>query len=84
MQKLFRKVEYSPDADAIVVTLNDSPPKYGESFGDNIIIHFDEKGQPVEIEILNASEFVLSSMEAITTKAKEKAIDREGEKNTML
>ncbi len=84
MQKLFKNVEYSGDADAIVITLSDNPPKYGESFGDNIIIHFDEKGRPVEIEILNASEFVLSSMEAITMKAKGKAINREGEKNTRL
>ena len=70
MQKLFKKVEYSPEVDALVITLSDNPPKYGESVGDNIIIHFDEKGQPVEIEILNASELVLSSVEAITAKAK--------------
>ncbi|MEM2058395.1 MAG: DUF2283 domain-containing protein [Thermoproteota archaeon] len=72
MQKLFKRVEYSPDVDALVITLSDKAPKYGEGFGDSIIIHFDEENQPVEIEILNASELILSSMEAITAKAKGK------------
>jgi len=70
MQKLFKKVEYSPEVDALVITLSDNPPKYGESIGDSIIIHFDEKAQPVAIEILNASDRVLSSVEAITANAK--------------
>lgn len=72
MKKLFKKVEYSPDVDALVVTLGEKTPEYGESYGDNIIIHFDKEGKPVEIEILDASELVISSMEAIAVKARGK------------
>ena len=70
MQKVFKRVEYSPEVDALVITLGDNSPRYGESVGDNIIIHFDEKGQPVEIEFLNASDLVLSPVEVITAKAR--------------
>jgi len=73
MQRRFKKVEYSPDVDALVITLNEKKPEYGKEVGENIIIHYARDGKPVEIEILNASELVISSMEAITLKAKERA-----------
>ena len=73
MQKGFKRVEYNPDADALVITFSDEKPEYGEDVGENIIIHFSKGGRPVEIEILDASELVISSMEAITLKAREKA-----------
>jgi len=73
MRRLFKKVEYSPDVDALVITLSEGSPQYGESIGDNLIIHFDKDGKPVEIEILDASELVISSMEAIAVKARERA-----------
>lgn len=73
MQRRFKKVEYSPDVDALVITLSERKPEYGEEVGENIIIHYARDGKPVEIEILDASELVISSMEAITLKAKERA-----------
>jgi len=73
MKRLFRRVEYSPEVDALVITINEESPEYGESAGDNIIIHYSKHGKPVEIEILDASELVISSMEAIAIKAKEKS-----------
>lgn len=73
MQRRFKKVEYSPDVDALVITLSEGKPEYGEEVGENIIIHYARDGKPVEIEILDASELVISSMEAITLKAKERA-----------
>ena len=73
MRKRFKKVEYSSDVDALVVTLSEENPEYGENFGENIIVHYAKGGRPVEIEILDASELVISSMEAIAVKAKEKA-----------
>jgi uncharacterized protein YuzE len=72
-RKNFEKVEYSPDVDAVVITLSDQKPKYGEEVGENIIVHFSDDGRPVEIEMLNASELIISSMEAIAVKAREKA-----------
>lgn len=73
MRGRFKKVEYSSDVDALVITLSDGKPEYGEDVGGNIIIHYAKDGGPVEIEILGASELVISSMEAITVKAREKA-----------
>jgi len=72
MRRLFKKVEYSPEVDALMITLSEENPEYGESIGDNIIIHYGKDGKPVEIEILDASELVISSMEAIAVKAREK------------
>lgn len=72
-RKKFKKVEYSPDADALVITLSEEKPKYGEEVGENIIVHFSSDSKPVEIEMLNASELIISSMEAIAVKAREKA-----------
>ena len=73
MQRRFRKVEYSPDVDALVITLSEEKPEYGEAVGENIVIHYTKSGRPVEIEILDASELIISSMGAITLKAKERA-----------
>jgi uncharacterized protein YuzE len=71
--KWFKKVEYSPDVDALVITLSEEKPEYGEDVGENIIIHFSKGGKPVEIEILDASQLLISSMEAITLKARGQA-----------
>jgi uncharacterized protein YuzE len=72
-EKRFKKVEYSPDVDALVITLSEEKPEYGEDVGENIIIHFSKGGKPVEIEILDASQLLISSMEAITLKARGQA-----------
>ena len=73
MRRRFKKVEYSSDVDALVITLSDERPEYGEDVGESIIIHYAKGGRPVEIEILDASELVISSVEAIALKAREKA-----------
>ena len=73
MRRRFKKVEYSSDVDALVITVSDERPEYGEEVGENIIIHYAKGGRPVEIEILDASELVISSMEAIALKARERA-----------
>jgi len=72
-KKWFKKVEYSPDVDALVITLSEEKPEYGEDVGESIIIHFSKGGKPVEIEILDASQLLISSMEAITLKARGQA-----------
>ena len=72
----FRRVQYSPDVDALVVTFSDEKPEYGEDVGENFIIHFSKGGRPVEVEILDASQLVISSMEAIALKAQEKTTPR--------
>ena len=76
MWKRFKKVEYSPDVDALVITLSEEKPEYGEDVGENIMIHFSKEGKPIEIEILDASELLISSMKAITLKAREQKLNR--------
>jgi len=73
MRRWFKKVEYSSDVDTLVITLSDERSEYGEDVGENIIIHYVKGGKLVEIEILDASELVISSVEAIALKAREKA-----------
>jgi len=73
MRRWFKKVEYSSDVDTLVIILSDERSEYGEDVGGNIIIHYAKGGRPVEIEILDASELVISSVEAIALKAREKA-----------
>jgi uncharacterized protein YuzE len=73
MRKRFKRVEYSPDVDALVITLSEEKPAFGEDIGESIIIHFSKDGKPVEIEILDASELLMSSLQAITLRAREKS-----------
>lgn len=73
MQRRFKKVGYSPDVDALMITLSGEKPEYGEAVGENIVIHYAKSGRPVEIEVLDASELIISSMGAITLKARERA-----------
>jgi len=73
LRRKFKKVEYSSDVDALVITLSSDRPDHGEEIGENIIVHYAKDGKPVEIEILDASDLVISSMEAIALKAKETA-----------
>jgi uncharacterized protein YuzE len=74
MRKRFKKVEYSPDVDALVITLSEEKTAFGKDIGESIIIHFSKDGKPVEIEILDASELLMSSLQAITLKAREKSL----------
>ncbi|MCP8308750.1 MAG: DUF2283 domain-containing protein [archaeon] len=64
------KVDYSPDVDALIITLSDEKPEYGEDIGSGIIIHYSKDAKPVEVEILNASEIITSSVQAIIRRAK--------------
>jgi len=59
-----RKIKYSRDADALLIELSDKPIDYAEEEG-QIIVHFTKDGEPVLIEILDAKEFVLSSMTSV-------------------
>ena len=59
------KLSYSPEDDALVITLKDEALSYGEEISDNIIAHYSEKDELVEIEILSASSFFKKESEII-------------------
>ena len=67
-----RKIKYSKDVDTLMVELSDKPIDYAEEEG-QMIIHFSKDGEPVLLEILDAKDFVLSSLSSLM-KEKEVAI----------
>ena len=52
------KIAYSPDADVLTIQLREGKPVDSRDIAEGIIIHLSAKGQPLEIEILDASEVV--------------------------
>ena len=76
-----RKIKYSKDVDVLLIELSDKPIDYAEEQG-RIIIHFSKDGEPVLIEILDAKEFVLSSIASVIQE-KEVALTLWGNKCLM-
>ncbi|HEX2279910.1 MAG TPA: DUF2283 domain-containing protein [Candidatus Tectomicrobia bacterium] len=52
------KIVYSPDADILTIQLRDGKPVDSRDITEGIIIHLSAKGQPLEIEILDASKVI--------------------------
>ena len=58
------KIRYSKDVDALLIELSSEPIDYAEESG-QIIVHFSKSGTPVLLEILDARDFVLSSLSSL-------------------
>ncbi|MCL0064385.1 DUF2283 domain-containing protein [Dehalococcoidia bacterium] len=67
-----RKIRYSGDVDVLLIELSDKSIDYAEEEG-QMIIHFSKDGQPVLLEILEAKDFMLSSLSSVM-KEKEVAL----------
>ncbi|AIU70410.1 hypothetical protein TEU_08740 [Thermococcus eurythermalis] len=52
------KIEYSQDADVLIIRLRDDEIVDSVDLGEGVIAHLNEKGEVVEIEILDASKSV--------------------------
>ena len=52
------KIKYSLDADILVIQLREGKPADSRDIAEGIIVHLTAKGQPLEIEILDASKVV--------------------------
>ena len=59
------RILYDPEADALLIKTGEGRPSYGEELTDQVIVHFDEHGKPVEIEILDATELLANLAEAV-------------------
>ncbi|MER3523578.1 MAG: hypothetical protein C4326_05790 [Ignavibacteria bacterium] len=59
-----RTIRYRKDVDALRVQLSDKKIDYAEEEG-QLIIHFSKDNEPVLVEILDAKEFLLSSLSSI-------------------
>lgn len=49
------KINYDPKADALYIKLSKNKIKESDESGKGLIIDYDDKGEPVGIELLNAS-----------------------------
>jgi len=67
-----RKIKYSGDVDVLLIELSDKSIDYAKEEG-QIIIYFSEDGDPVLLEILEAKDFMLSSLSSVM-KEKEEVI----------
>ncbi|MDI6721793.1 MAG: DUF2283 domain-containing protein [Candidatus Aenigmarchaeota archaeon] len=61
------KYKYDAKADVLVISLSSEKPDFGEQ-RENIITHYNKKGKPVEIEILDASKTALDMIRAMLPK----------------
>ncbi|MEN2986002.1 MAG: DUF2283 domain-containing protein [Thermodesulfovibrionaceae bacterium] len=52
------KIKYSSEADILLIELREGNPFDSIDIKEGIILHLDEKGSPIEIEILDASKIV--------------------------
>jgi len=62
------KLKYDAESDVLVILVSDSGKfSHAEEMGD-IVIHLDEKGAPLFLEVLNASKNVPLMVEALAKK----------------
>ncbi|MBI4647499.1 MAG: DUF2283 domain-containing protein [Bacteroidia bacterium] len=59
-----KKIKYSKDVDALLISFSDKEIDYAEEEG-SIIIHFSKDGVPVLLEILDAKDFILNSISSL-------------------
>jgi uncharacterized protein YuzE len=52
------KIKYSSDADILLIELREGMPIDSEDVAEGIILHYDDTGEPLEIELLDASKVV--------------------------
>ncbi len=52
------KIKYSSDADILLIELREGMPIDSQDVAEGIIVHYDDAGQPLEIELLDASRVV--------------------------
>jgi len=61
--------DYDPKTDILLMKLSKEKPDFGEQ-RENIITHYNKKGKPVEIEILDASKTAIRMVETIVKSKK--------------
>jgi uncharacterized protein YuzE len=59
-----RKIKYSKDVDALLIELSDRPIDFAEEQG-QFIIHFSKDREPVLLEVLDAKNFLMSTLHSL-------------------
>jgi uncharacterized protein YuzE len=65
-----RELKYSPDVDILIIKVRDGKPAYGNEVAPGIILHYSDKDELIEIEMLDASETIFKAVQEITNKGK--------------
>lgn len=52
------QIKYSPDADILTIKLREEKPVDSRDMAEGIILHLSAKGQPTEIEVLDAARVI--------------------------
>lgn len=58
------KYKYDPETDILMMILKSGKPDFGKKEGD-IITHYNKRGTPIEIEILDASKNVMRIVKTV-------------------
>jgi uncharacterized protein YuzE len=66
------KVAYDPEADALLIKAGDGRPSYGEELTDQLIIHYNERDEPIEVEVLDATELLAKLVAAVEGSKRDK------------
>ncbi len=53
------KSVYDKEVDVLLIKIRNKKPAFGEDIGSGIIVHYDKKRKPVEIEILDARRHIV-------------------------
>ena len=61
------KYKYDSKSDILLIKLSNEKPDFGEQ-RENIITHYNKKGKPIEIEILDASSTAVDMIRAMLPK----------------
>lgn len=70
MSQYSKRIEYSPDADILTIQVSQKKVDHAQEAG-NFIIHVAEDGEPVLIEILDASDFLMEIWVEVFSKGLE-------------
>ena len=52
------QIKYSPDADVLIIRLREEKPVDSRDMAEGVILHLSAKGQPIEIEVLDAARVI--------------------------
>ncbi len=66
------RYKYDSETDILMIELSKGKPDFGEQ-KENIITHYNKRGIPMEIEILDASKTVAEIVDVVLNKRKTKA-----------
>ena len=70
-----QKITYEQEDDILNIWFSQKPIKYAEQ-SDTSIVHYTEEGEPVYIEILNASQLLKNLNKALPKKVKDEVFSQ--------